>query len=322
LHQRRKLKRVHKKKVQKIQKNQKNQKYQRKRLKNHQKQKHHQKTSPKVKEIPIQTEKIIEEPKEEIIQTPQNQQDDTNLGPIYDEIKPVVQQEVSSEEKIKKPKEKKKRVGRPKKKFEEYSPPVIAKPQTRSKKEKRPQRTRKPTQKFEEDGDPTISKLPESLQDCYKLLQTLRTHKLAWPFIEPVNAIALNLPDYYQIVKNPMDLGTVQDHLLKGRYTTIDSFSNDVKLVWANCFLYNHKDSDVVKMAENLSHFFDEKFKKISENTYEEISYESEQIDIQPVDNKEQTLITPSIQTFEIKKKTTTKESTENTSSRFKSDGI
>jgi len=126
---------------------------------------------------------------------------------------------------------------------------------------------------------------------------------LAWPFIEPVNAIALNLPDYYQIVKNPMDLGTVQDHLLKGRYTTIDSFSNDVKLVWANCFLYNHKDSDVVKMAENLSHFFDEKFKKISENTYEEISYESEQIDIQPVDNKEQTLITPSIQTFEIKKR-------------------
>jgi bromodomain-containing protein 4 len=31
-----------------------------------------------------------------------------------------------------------------------------------------------------------------------------------WPFSKPVDVENLNLPDYYQIIKKPMDLGTVK----------------------------------------------------------------------------------------------------------------
>src|SRR5690606_30146100 len=43
----------------------------------------------------------------------------------------------------------------------------------------------------------TISELPEEMQKCYRILLSLKRHKLAWPFNEPVDAVALGVPDYY-----------------------------------------------------------------------------------------------------------------------------
>ena len=40
-----------------------------------------------------------------------------------------------------------------------------------------------------------------------------RQHKWAWVFNEPVNAEELGCTDYYVIIKNPMDLGTVKKKL-------------------------------------------------------------------------------------------------------------
>jgi hypothetical protein len=37
----------------------------------------------------------------------------------------------------------------------------------------------------------------------------LKNHKTAWPFKEPVDPVALNIPNYFEIIKEPMDLQTV-----------------------------------------------------------------------------------------------------------------
>jgi hypothetical protein len=40
--------------------------------------------------------------------------------------------------------------------------------------------------------------------------QALKNHKHGWVFNEPVDPIKLGIPDYFQIIKEPMDLGTVK----------------------------------------------------------------------------------------------------------------
>lgn len=45
---------------------------------------------------------------------------------------------------------------------------------------------------------------------CLPTQQTLKQHKHGWIFAEPVDPIKLQIPDYHQIIKKPMDLGTVK----------------------------------------------------------------------------------------------------------------
>jgi hypothetical protein len=50
---------------------------------------------------------------------------------------------------------------------------------------------------------------------------------------------AWGLLDYPQIVKEPMDLGTVKSNLLANKYADLPSFVRDMKLIWHNCMTYN-----------------------------------------------------------------------------------
>lgn len=61
-------------------------------------------------------------------------------------------------------------------------------------------------------------------------------------FKEPVDYITLNLPDYPEIVKKPMDLGTVMLKLTSKRYKEFKEFVDDVNLIFANCMAYNQVD--------------------------------------------------------------------------------
>jgi hypothetical protein len=46
-----------------------------------------------------------------------------------------------------------------------------------------------------------------------RLINSLWKHSNAWIFHEPVDAMKLGIPDYFDIVKQPMDLGTVKTKL-------------------------------------------------------------------------------------------------------------
>jgi bromodomain-containing factor 1 len=41
----------------------------------------------------------------------------------------------------------------------------------------------------------------------------MKKHRLAGPFLKPVDDVALNIPDYYYIIKEPMDLQTINNNL-------------------------------------------------------------------------------------------------------------
>ena len=66
-------------------------------------------------------------------------------------------------------------------------------------------------------------------------------------FAVPVRAE--DVPDYYDIIKNPMDFNTMEKKLEKLDYDTVEQFEDDVNLVISNCLLYNKPDTIYAKTA-------------------------------------------------------------------------
>jgi hypothetical protein len=96
-----------------------------------------------------------------------------------------------------------------------------------------------------------------------KLLGALMRDSWSGPFKAPVDPIALNIPDYPNIIKHPMDLGTVNERLRGNLYMHPDDFVSDVRLVFRNTYNYNKKDSEVWRMAEKLSRKFETDLMKV-----------------------------------------------------------
>ncbi|KAM4604470.1 bromodomain-containing protein 4-like isoform 2-T3 [Polymixia lowei] len=99
------------------------------------------------------------------------------------------------------------------------------------------------------------------------VLKTLWKHHFAWPFQAPVDAIKLNLPDYYKIIKTPMDMGTIKKRLENSYYWNAQECIQDFSTMFTNCYIYNKPGDDIVLMAENLEKVF---LGKISEMPQEE----------------------------------------------------
>ncbi|XP_034045681.1 bromodomain-containing protein 4 isoform X3 [Thalassophryne amazonica] len=99
------------------------------------------------------------------------------------------------------------------------------------------------------------------------VLKSLWKHQFAWPFQSPVDAVKLNLPDYYTIIKNPMDMGTIKKRLEYSYYRNAQECIQDFNTMFTNCYIYNKPGDDIVLMAKALEKLF---LQKVSEMPEEE----------------------------------------------------
>ena len=77
-----------------------------------------------------------------------------------------------------------------------------------------------------------------------------RVHKVdpeALPFHSPVNPEELGLPDYFNVIKKPMDLSTIKKRLEDGTYTNPQEYVDDMWLMFNNAWTYNKKTSKVIQ---------------------------------------------------------------------------
>ena len=95
----------------------------------------------------------------------------------------------------------------------------------------------------------------ESLLSPLKsIVQSMKNHSSAWPFLQPVKKS--EVPNYYDVIKSPMDLKTLGDHVKGKQYSTKTSFIEDAQKIFDNCRLFNPSDSDYYKCANTLEKFF------------------------------------------------------------------
>ncbi|EEQ82638.1 hypothetical protein NCER_100616 [Vairimorpha ceranae BRL01] len=96
------------------------------------------------------------------------------------------------------------------------------------------------------------------------LINVLKNDPNSWPFLEPVNA--KDVPEYYEIIKSPMDLSRIKDKFHKKLYTNLDVFISDVHLMLNNCFKFNARDTQYYKCAQALFEKFEERLKFYDES--------------------------------------------------------
>uniref|UniRef100_A0A667WM63 Bromodomain, testis-specific n=1 Tax=Myripristis murdjan TaxID=586833 RepID=A0A667WM63_9TELE len=131
-------------------------------------------------------------------------------------------------------------------------------------------RTIKPPRKSLPDS-PCVAKKPKlsaQLKYCELILKEMFSNRhsaYAWPFYTPVDADALGLHDYHDIIKQPMDLGTIRKKMDQRKYTNAQEFSADVRLMFSNCYKYNPPSHEIVFMARKLQDVFEARYSKIPE---------------------------------------------------------
>lgn len=124
-------------------------------------------------------------------------------------------------------------------------------------------------------GAPGITDVPKAKRQkmdrsttlqCTSILKKLMTHPAGWVFNQPVDPVALNIPDYLSIISKPMDLGTIKSKLEKNIYLATEEFAADVRLTFANAMLYNPPSNNVHQMAKKLNDFFNTRWKTVDTN--------------------------------------------------------
>ena len=102
----------------------------------------------------------------------------------------------------------------------------------------------------------------DELSTIKNYISVIEKERNAFIFLEPVDYVGMNLPDYPQIIKHPMDLGTIKKKINDNKYTSTEEIYKDIQLVWDNCKRYNMEGSDVYKMAQYCEKFTKKYFDK------------------------------------------------------------
>lgn len=100
---------------------------------------------------------------------------------------------------------------------------------------------------------------------CKTIIQQILQHTSVWPFKQAVKKE--DVPDYYDIIKEPIDFTTISKRLdTDNYYTTKSKFVHEVKLVFKNAKKYNQPQTIYYKCAEELENYSN----KILDNLKEE----------------------------------------------------
>ncbi|KAJ6302683.1 hypothetical protein OIU77_016717 [Salix suchowensis] len=115
------------------------------------------------------------------------------------------------------------------------------------------------------------------MKNCSQILSKLMKHKLGYIFNSPVDVAGMQLHDYYDIIKTPMDLGTVKSKLTKNFYESPRDFAADVRLTFNNAMKYNPKGHEE-KASEDFEEENDQA-QEVQASSWDHIRREPERAD-------------------------------------------
>lgn len=116
------------------------------------------------------------------------------------------------------------------------------------------------------------------------ILTEITENDNAVPFLEPVPQ---DVPYYYAIISDPMDLSTVAKKLESYTYSSEDDFFEDLNLMFENCKTYNEPGSEIAKAGATLQKFV-RKLREVTFPSFE--TYEVEDLIVDRITRKKQIL--------------------------------
>ena len=100
-------------------------------------------------------------------------------------------------------------------------------------------------EKLKDNDEKSILNFERWENQAKKLINMLWKVKGAFLFHKPVDPDELGIPDYFKVIKKPMDFSTIKKKLSNNLYTNFKQFTEDIKLIFDNCYLYNGINSSV-----------------------------------------------------------------------------
>ena len=122
---------------------------------------------------------------------------------------------------------------------------------------------------------------------CESVIEYLKSNVNIVPFLLPVDPIQLNIPDYFNIIKNPMDLSTIECKLKQGKYGRVPPggqysspiakmlygpFYSDIMLMFNNAMIFNPKGDWVHNIASNLKGLASKKIETLATKAERQVS--------------------------------------------------
>ncbi|QGA17586.1 hypothetical protein EYB26_005257 [Talaromyces marneffei] len=96
-----------------------------------------------------------------------------------------------------------------------------------------------------------------------KQLTNLKRSNDARFYREPVDPIKLNIPSYFTIITEPMDLSTIESKLKKNQYNAVAEIVADVDLMAGNAAKFNGPDHIVAQEGQKLRALFAKQLEKL-----------------------------------------------------------
>jgi len=107
-----------------------------------------------------------------------------------------------------------------------------------------------------------------AFKECRAIAQYIQRHPKGMPFMEPVDPIALGIPEYFKVVKKPMDITTLLHKLESGQYSNIPPsqavggspvarmlngpFRKDLERIFDNAMQFNPPDDWIYQAANTI----------------------------------------------------------------------
>lgn len=129
-------------------------------------------------------------------------------------------------------------------------------------------------------------------QMCAKIIQELlKNSNTKLYFGEPVHMD--KYPGYYEVIKNPRDLGTIKKSLEAQLYSDVFAFRDDVRLCFENCRTFNPPGHNVRSYGDSASENFEKKWqsRRIEDEWNEELrrhklAMERLELEVKPLPDK------------------------------------
>lgn len=106
--------------------------------------------------------------------------------------------------------------------------------------------------------------LPQNVREtCLEIMRNVMKRPCASLFLEPVNPDRDGAPNYYAVVKKPVDLGSIFKKLESDEYNSVAAWNRDMNLVWGNAEKFNGRESFLGLIALEIKRNYDREYKKI-----------------------------------------------------------